>query len=58
MPVTVTWVALVAVTVSVEEEPLVIVEGVAVMFTVAWTVETVTIAVAAAFPLLFVAVAV
>jgi hypothetical protein len=49
---------LVAVTVSVEEDPLVIVEGVAVMFTVAWTVETVTIAVAAEFPLLFVAVAV
>jgi len=58
VPVTVTWVALVAVTVSVEEDPLVIVEGVAVMFTVAWTVETVTIAVAAEFPLLFVAVAV
>ena len=50
---TASWVAFVAVTVSIEEEPLVIVEGVAVMFTVAWTIETVTIAVAAALPLLY-----
>jgi hypothetical protein len=44
--------------VSVDEEPLVIVDGVAVTFTVAWSADTVMIAVAAAFPLLFVAVAV
>jgi hypothetical protein len=44
--------------VSIEEEPLVIVEGVAVMFTVAWTIETVTITVDTPLPLLFIAVAV
>ena len=47
-----------AVTVRVEDEPLVIVFGFAVMFTVGWVGETVTVAVAEAVPLLFVAIAV
>jgi hypothetical protein len=58
VPVIVTCVALVAVTVRVDAEPLVMVDGFAVIVTVAWTAETVTVAVAAALPLLFVAVAV
>ena len=58
VPVTVTWVAAVAAIVSVEDAPLVIDAGAAVMVTVGCVADIVTVAVAVVEPFAFVAVAV
>jgi hypothetical protein len=58
VPVNVTCVAFVAVTVRVEDDPAVMVRGFAIRFTVVSVADTVTVAEAEAVPLAFVAIAV